>query len=225
MTTRIYVRASTKDQDAERALDDLVSFSQSYGDEYNTYIENYSGTKLERPALSQLLTEANKGDILLVESVDRLSRLSQDDFAILKDKIKAKGLRLVVADLPTTHSMTGGMTGEILNVINAMLIDLLATMAKLDNDKRKERIKQGLERSGYKPAGKKANTAKHERIKELNNKGLTKEEIAKAVGCGVATVYRVLALKQVLGHSKTSHLSCVQAPYSAINNNSGTTLH
>ena len=90
MTTRIYVRASTKDQDAERALDDLVSFSQSYGDKYNTYIENYSGTKLERPALSQLLTEANKGDILLVESVDRLSRLSQDDFAILKDKIKAK---------------------------------------------------------------------------------------------------------------------------------------
>jgi DNA invertase Pin-like site-specific DNA recombinase len=26
----------------------------------------------------------------------------------------------------------------------------------------------------------------------LNNKGLTKEEIGKAVGCGVATVYRVL---------------------------------
>ena len=27
---------------------------------------------------------------------------------------------------------------------------------------------------------------------ELKNKGLTKEEIAKAVGCGIATVYRVL---------------------------------
>lgn len=56
------------------------------------------------------------------------------------------------------------MTGEILNVINSMLIDLLATMAKLDNDKRRERIKQGLERSGYKPTGKKANTVKHTRI-------------------------------------------------------------
>ena len=72
------------------------------------------------------------------------------------------------------------------------LIDLLATMARLDNDKRRERIKQGLERSGYKPCGKKADIAKHARIKELNNKGLTKEEIAKAVGCGIATVYRVL---------------------------------
>ena len=98
-----------------------------------------------------------------------------------------------MADLPTTHSTNGGMTGEILNVINAMLIDLLATMAKLDNDKRKERIKQGLARSGYVPTGKKANTAKHERIKQLLNKGdMTKEEIAKAVGVGIATIYRVI---------------------------------
>ena len=124
--------------------------------------------------------------------MDRLSRLSQDDFAILKDKIKAKGLRLIVADLPTTHTTNDGMTGEILNVINAMLIDLLATMAKLDNDKRKERIKQGLVRSGYVPSGKKANTAKHDRIMQLLTVGnMTKEEIAKAVDVGIATVYRV----------------------------------
>ena len=142
--------------------------------------------------MNRLLDEAEQGDILLVESVDRLSRLSQDDFSTLKQRIKAKGLRLVVADLPTTHTVNEGMTGDILNVINSMLIDLLATMAKLDNDKRRERIKQGLERSGYKPTGKKADTTKHDRIKALNDKGLTKEEIAKAVGCGVATVYRVL---------------------------------
>lgn len=77
-------------------------------------------------------------------------------------------------------------------MINNLIIDLLATMARLDNDKRIERIKQGLARSGYKPSGKKADTDKHDRIRELNNKGLTKEEIAKAVDCGVATVYRVL---------------------------------
>lgn len=195
MTTRIYVRASTKDQSAERALDDLINFAKDYSEIYVSYIENFSGTKLDRPALAQLLEEAQQGDILLVESVDRLSRLSQDDFSILKQRIKDKGLRLVVADLPTTHAQQNGMTGEILRVINDMLIDLLATMAKLDNDKRKERIKQGLERSGYKPTGKKADTAMHERIRELNNKSLTKEEIAKAVECGVATVYRVLRNK------------------------------
>ena len=193
MTIRIYVRASTKDQDATRALADLVIFSTNYDDNHVEYVEHFSGMKLDRPALTLLLNDAEKGDILLVESVDRLSRLSQDDFAILKQRIKDKGLRLVVADLPTTHTVSEGMTGEILKVINDMLIDLLATMAKLDNDKRRERIKQGLANSGYKPTGKKANTAKHNRIKELaSQKNMTKQEVAKAVGVGVATVYRVL---------------------------------
>lgn len=196
ITIRIYVRASTKDQDAERALDDLKLFSKNYNDhEHVEYIENESGTKLNRPILNKLLEESEHGDTLLVESVDRLSRLSQNDFEILKNRIKEKGLRLVVADLPTTHmkfDKDESITSSILNLINNMLIDLLATMARLDNDKRRERIKQGLERSGYIPTGKKADLTKHQRIKELNIKGLTKEEIAKAVGCGIATVYRVL---------------------------------
>jgi DNA invertase Pin-like site-specific DNA recombinase len=193
MTVRIYVRASTKDQDATRALADLVAFSTGYDDNHIEYVEHFSGTKLDRPALTKLLNDANQEDILLVESVDRLSRLSQDDFAILKQRIKDKGLRLVVADLPTTHTVSEGMTGDILRVINDMLIDLLATMAKLDNDKRRERIKQGLANSGYKPTGKKANVGKHNRIRELDSQNsMTKEEIAKAVGVGVATVYRVL---------------------------------
>jgi DNA invertase Pin-like site-specific DNA recombinase len=195
MTVRIYVRASTKDQDAERALDDLRKFALTIKDDVKEYVENESGTKLDRPVLNRLLDESKNGDTLLVESVDRLSRLSQKDFDILKGRIKEKGLKLVVADLPTTHMLVNSsdnITSSILNLVNNMLIDLLATMARLDNDKRRERIKQGLERSGYKPTGKKADTAKHTRIKELNTKGLTKEDIAKVVGCGVATVYRVL---------------------------------
>ena len=193
MTVRIYVRASTRDQDATRALADLVAFSTGYDNNYIDYVEHFSGTKLDRPVLTKLLKDAEHGDIFLVESVDRLSRLSQDDFAILKQRIKDKGLRLVVADLPTTHTVSKGMTGDILRVVNDMLIDLLATMAKLDNDKRRERIKQGLANSGYKPTGKKANVAKHNRIRELGSQNnMKKKEIARAVGVGVATVYRVL---------------------------------
>lgn len=195
MTVRIYVRASTKEQDAERALDDLVMFSKKYGDKYVPYVENHTGTKLERPELTKLLNESNNGDILLVESVDRLSRMKQDDFEKLKVILKDKGLRLVVADLPTTQiEIKDGddTTGSVLELINKLLIDLLATMARLDNEKRKERIKQGLARSGYKPTGKKADTAKHERIKAMLATGaMTKEEVAKAVGVGIATVYRV----------------------------------
>ncbi len=196
MNTRIYVRASTKEQDAERALDSLRAFAVGLGHSTTEYIENHTGTKLERPQLNKLLNESEHGDILLVESVDRLSRLTQHDFEILKQRIKDKGLRLIVQDLPTTHTLinaTDEITGAVLSVVNNMLIDLLATMARLDNEKRRERIKQGLERAGYKPTGKKADAKKHDRIKELAALGsMTKEEIAKALDCGVATVYRVL---------------------------------
>lgn len=196
MNIRIYVRASTKEQDAERALDSLRAFAVGLGHSTTEYIENHTGTKLERPQLNKLLDESKDGDILLVESVDRLSRLTQHDFEILKQRIKDKGLRLIVQDLPTTHAVinaTDEITGAVLSVVNNMLIDLLATMARLDNEKRRERIKQGLERAGYKPTGKKADAKKHDRIKELAALGsMTKEEIAKALDCGVATVYRVL---------------------------------
>ena len=196
MNTRIYLRASTKDQDAERALQILQDLNQNLNfGETIVYVENYSGTKLDRPELNKLLSEANQGDTLLVESIDRLSRLTQQDFQELKRRIQEKGLRLVVADLPTTYQMiqtSDSITHSILDLIDNMLIDLLATMARLDNEERIERIKQGLARSGYKPTGKKANEAKHKRIKELLAAGnMTKEEIAKAVNCGVATVYRV----------------------------------
>ena len=192
MNTRIYLRASTKDQDAERALQILQDLNQNLNlGETIVYVENYSGTKLDRPELNKLLSEANQGDTLLVESIDRLSRLTQQDFQELKRRIQEKGLRLIVADLPTTYQMiqtSDSITHSILELINNMLIDLLATMARLDNEKRIERIKQGLARSGYKPTGKKANEAKHKRIKELLAAGnMTKEEIAKAVNCGVAT--------------------------------------
>jgi len=191
MTTRIYLRASTKDQDAQRALQILQDLNQYLNlGETIVYVENYSGTRLDRPELNKLLSEANDGDALLVESVDRLSRLSQADFQELKRRIQEKGLRLIVADLPTTHQLiqtNDSITSSILELIN-----LLATMARLDNEKRIERIKQGLERSGYKPTGKNPNQAKHKQIQELLAAGnMTKDEIAKAVGCGVATVYRV----------------------------------
>ena len=198
-TIRIYLRASTKDQDAERVLNELIHFSQAFSTQHEVYCENISGTKLERPALNKLLSDAAAKDILLIESVDRLTRLTAEDFDTLKTRIKAKGLRLVVMDLPTTHMLLAGsddITGSILDLINNLLIDLLATMARLDNEKRKERIKQGLARSGYVPTGKKANIAKHKRIIELNKQGnMSKQEIANAVGVGIASVYRVLKSK------------------------------
>lgn len=210
MMFRIYLRASTADQNVNRAEDLLKAFvrDQHPMAVYMTYRENISGTTLERPALNRLLTEAQQGDYLLVESVDRLTRLSQQDFTKLKQRIAEKGLKLVVHDLPTTHaSITADETtiaGSLIAPINNLLIDLLAVMAKLDNDKRKERIKQGIEQkiaTGWIPQGKQANQEKHKAVikalKERERTGLTIQQVAKLNDVSEPTVYRILReLKQ-----------------------------
>jgi DNA invertase Pin-like site-specific DNA recombinase len=201
MNAHLYLRASTKDQDANRARVALESFATEKGlSIVGVYAENISGTKLNRPELLALLDTAESGDVLLVESVDRLSRLSQADWDTLKGTIKAKGLRLVVADLPTSHMLVEakGITGQIMDVINNMLIDLMATMARLDQEKRVERIKQGLENKkaadpDWKPAGKGRNASKWAEVQALMRKHptMSADEIAKLAECGVATVYRI----------------------------------
>jgi DNA invertase Pin-like site-specific DNA recombinase len=76
MFVRAYLRASTSEQDANRAKDQLKAFVAERGLKIAAcYVENESGAKLARPELFRLLADAHPGDILLVEQVDRLSRL------------------------------------------------------------------------------------------------------------------------------------------------------
>ncbi|MEX5352386.1 recombinase family protein [Pseudomonas juntendi] len=197
----LYLRASTKDQDALRAKSLLEVFAADKGlAVVGTYSENISGTKLNRPELMRLLETAQKGEVLLVESVDRLSRLSQADWETLKTTIKGKGLRLVIADLPTSHMMVEdkGITGQIMEVINNMLLDLMATMARLDQEKRVERIRQGLENKRaadpeWRPTGKGKNVAMWEKVITIMTKHptMSADDVAKLAECGVATVYRI----------------------------------
>lgn len=198
INAHLYLRASTDDQNAHRAHQMLLAFAQKEGMVVvDVYAENISGTKLERPELFRLLDAAQSGDVLLVESVDRLSRLSQADWETLKGVIKSKGLRLVVVDLPTSHQLATdkGITGQIMDVINGMLIDLMATMARLDQEKRVERIKQGLANKrakGEKVGGKGRNQEKWNKVADLlKRNGNTMEEIAKLADVGIATVYRI----------------------------------
>lgn len=201
MKAHLYLRASTKDQDANRARQMLEAFASDHNLTIaDVYAENISGTKLERPELSRLLDAAQAGDVLVVESVDRLSRLTSSEWESLKGTIEGKGLRLVVVDLPTSHQLVdgNGITGAIMKVINNMLLDLMATMARLDQEKRVERIKQGIENKkaanpDWKPAGKGKNAAMWEKVTGIMAKHptMTADDVAKLAECGVATVYRI----------------------------------
>lgn len=130
MFVRAYLRASTKEQDAERAKQSLIDFAASKGSKIASFhVENESGRKLHRPVLMQLIEDADEGDIILTESTDRLTRLTAEDWDKLKLLINSKGLNIVIMDLPTSHvALTGGttdaMTDGIMRAVNNMLINI-----------------------------------------------------------------------------------------------------
>jgi DNA invertase Pin-like site-specific DNA recombinase len=106
MFIRAYLRASTDEQDASRARDQLKTFAADRGLHVAAwYVENESGAKLARPELFRLLADSQPGDVLLIEQVDRLSRLTRDDWDRLKTELSARKVRVVALDLPTSWMM------------------------------------------------------------------------------------------------------------------------
>ena len=100
MFIRAYLRASTKEQDAKRAKSELIAFANDHGHKITAfYVENESGAILVRPKLMQLIEDAHKGDVILVEQIDRLARLNQADWDTLKRMLSEKKLSILSKDL------------------------------------------------------------------------------------------------------------------------------
>ncbi len=199
MFVRAYLRASTSEQDASRARAALEQFAADHGQHIACeYLENESGAKADRPELLRLLKDAKKGDVLLVESIDRLSRLPAEDWQKLKTAIDSKGLRIVALDLPTSHqgiADTKGdeFTGRMLAAINSMLVDMMAAIARKDYEQRRERQAQGIAKAKEKGAykGRPVDADLHKRVRELLAAGLGVRATARHANCSTTTVLKI----------------------------------
>lgn len=101
MFIRAYLRGSTEDQFADRAKEMLEQFVQERGFKIASYYrENISGTKLDRPELGRLLMDSHHNDILLVEQIDRLTRLSNSDWMTLKSRLSSTSYVLSASMFP-----------------------------------------------------------------------------------------------------------------------------
>ena len=203
---RAYLRASTEDQDAQRARQPLAQFAATHSRVVASwYAENESGAKLHRPELFRLLEDCLPGDVLLVEQVDRLSRLSVEDWETLKDAIKAKGVRVVALDLPTSHGAMRTMpprqagqeadaTELILQAVNAMLLDMLAVMARKDYTDRRRRQSEGIAKAKTQGLyrGRQVDESRHENILALLDAGKTWSQVQAMTKASRSTILRAL---------------------------------
>jgi DNA invertase Pin-like site-specific DNA recombinase len=199
MFIRAYLRASTAEQDAGRARAALDQFAIDHGQHIaSEYLENISGATVDRPELLRLIKDARKGDVLLVESIDRLSRLPEDDWKTLKAAIDSKGLRIVALDLPTSHQGmqdTAGdeFTSRMLGAINSMLVEMMAAIARKDYEQRRERQAQGIDKAkaAGKYQGRPVDEDLHKRVKELIAAGMGIRATARHAQCSTTTVLRI----------------------------------
>ena len=196
MFVRAYLRASTDEQDASRAREQLKAFAAERGlSVASWYVENESGAYLACPELFRLLNDSQAGDVLLIEQVDRLSRLTAADWEKLKAELTARRVRVVALDLPTSWTMVTGddFTARMFDAINGILLDMLAAVVRKDYDDRRRRQAQGQAKAKaegrYK--GRPEDAERNEGISGMIAAGQSWSSIQAATGCSRATIAKI----------------------------------
>lgn len=193
------MRASTQQQDAQRAKGALQGFAKDHGVRVAAwYWENESGASLKRPELFRLLDDCEAGDVLLLEQVDRLSRLNETDWLKLRADIEARGVLIVAQDLPTSWTLlkcdeSGEFMRRMMGAVNGMLLDMLAAVARKDYLDRRRRQAEGISKAkaagAYK--GRAVDTEKRAAIRKALDKGLSWQWIQTNLECSRATIASV----------------------------------
>lgn len=198
MFVRAYLRASTKEQDATRAKAELEAFAEERELTIASfYVENVSGASLKRPELFRLLDDCQPNDILLVEQVDRLSRLNSEDWESLKALIGVKRVRVVALDLPTSYQMASNdldeFTIRMFEAVNAMMLDMIAAIARKDHVERRKRQAQGIQKAKAQGRyrGRPVNKERNEALKKMLDAGQSWSSIVKATGVSRSTLARL----------------------------------
>lgn len=137
MALVFYARVSSKEQNLDRQLAraDEVKADRIFSDKI-------SGKTTNRPGLKKLLNFIREGDTVEVVSLDRLSR-SYQDIQRLVQQLKDKKVKLVVDDLPQTHTGNELVDQFMLD----MMINLMGFVAQNEREKIRERQRQGIEQA------------------------------------------------------------------------------
>jgi DNA invertase Pin-like site-specific DNA recombinase len=198
---RIYLRVSTDQQDLTRQANIEATAIAAGFYIAAIYKEKASGARADRPELLRMIGDLQPGDVVIAERIDRISRLPLPEAEKLVASIRATGAKLAVpgiVDLSEVAATSDHIAKIVLESVQEMLLKLALQMARDEYETRRERQLQGIElakREG-KYAGRKTDTAVHERIIALRRSRHSIAETAKLAGCSESQVKRVWALYQ-----------------------------
>lgn len=198
MALVFYARVSSKQQNLDRQLARAKEVKAD-----KIFKDKLSGKNTDRKGLKEMLNFIREGDTVEIVSLDRLSR-SYQDIQRLVQQLKDKKVKLVVDDLPQTHTGNELVDQFMLD----MMINLMGFVAQNEREKIKERQRQGIEqakkRGVYKGRPKKYQAGSnnregrlvYENIKRdyLSGNYKSKAELARKNSLSRTQLYRILKL-------------------------------
>ena len=191
-----YIRVSSKTQESNSSIESQKQqLIQNGIEEENIFVEIGSGANeiKNRSVFQKLINQKLKeNDLLMVTKIDRCSRNTLE-FLKLQDILFKKNITFVALDLPTSVDLA----------TNKLMATTLSAMAEFENNRRKERQKQGIRAAqkkgkyqGRKTVINKTLIQKVKHLKETKNLSVT--DISKLIGLSCPTIYKVL--KEHLGY-------------------------
>lgn len=173
-----YARVSTSDQNNQRQVDELVKYGVGPEDIFQ---DKQSGKTLDRAAWQACYRDLQKGDLLVIYSLDRLGRNLADLIEVEKQLFQ-KGVRLkvIAQDIDTT------------NASGRMIFHILGALAQWEREWNWERTKHGLDsaRERGRIGGQASNYTDAEIREALKKSGGSERGAAKIVGCKPITIKR-----------------------------------
>ena len=174
-----YARVSTSQQ----SLDIQIKALREAGVEMNRiFSDKASGSHVNRDGLSLLRIKVEQGDVILVKKLDRLGRDTADMIALIKE---FDNLGVAIRFLDDGISTEGSM--------GKMVVTILSAVAQAERQRILERTNEGREEAKIRGVkfGRKR-TVDREKALTMKDKGVGATDIARNLGIGRSTVYKIL---------------------------------
>ena len=140
-----YIRVSSKEQNLDRQIDSLKQYVPN---ERDIFADKLSGKDFNRPAYQTLKMMVRPGDTIYIHEMERLGR-NKEEIKNELEYFKGKGVYIRILNLPTTlidySQFDSKLQKMLMEMVNNILIEVLATMAETERDNIRKRQREGID--------------------------------------------------------------------------------
>ena len=188
-----YARVSSREQHEDRQIEALTNYGVSRD---NIIVDKCSGKDTEREGYQYLKKQMlRSGDTLVIKELDRLSR-SKSDIKQELEYFKNHGVHIRILDIPTTLTDFPPEQMWVMDMINAILIEVLGSIAENERLKIRRRQREGIDAALKKNVrfGRPANAKPENRdtvVKQNDAKEITDSQAMLTLNINSSSYYRL----------------------------------